>query len=323
MTIKPFVSIIIVNFCGRNLLEKCLKAVFNTTYKNFEVIIVDNNSSDDSVEFIEKNYPQNHLIKLNKNFGFAIPNNIAAKTAQGKYLVFLNNDTYVTPNWLEELIHPLENDKTIAMAQSLLLRNNGTVDSSGDFIDSLGRAYSSHDIPQKNGYILSPRGACMIARRDTFLDLGGFDESYFVSFEDVEIGWRAWLYGYKIAIIPSSKVYHYGGKTIQHISQLVAFHGVKNNFSLRLTHMEFFDALKSITLIGIIIIFQKLFRICLAKPKTEQRFNIPKFTIVLRGSFWILKNIREIIKKRHEIRTRKVRTNNELKEMGLITKFSW
>jgi len=321
MTTEPLVSIIITNFCGRSLLENCLKALSNTTYKNSEVIIVDNNSSDDSVVFIEKNYPQIQLIKLNKNFGFAIPNNIAAKTAQGKYLVFLNNDTQVTPSWLNELIPPLENDKTIAMAQSLLLRENETVDSSGDFIDSLGRAYSNHDIPKKDRFILSPRGACMITRRDIFLDLGGFDESYFVSFEDVEIGWKSWLFGYKVVIIPSSIVYHYGGKTTQELPQLIEFHGVKNSISLRLTHMEFIEAVKSFVLIGIAVMAQKLFGISLFNTNVNQRFNIPKFTNFLKGSFWIMKNLGKIIVKRRQINSNKVRTNNELKEMGLITNF--
>ena len=257
---SPLVSIIIVNFCGKNLLKECLQSLTTTNYKNYEIIIVDNNSTDDSVEFVEKNYKKIQLLMLNKNYGFAIPNNMAAKIARGKYLVFLNNDTNVTPNWLEQLIMPLEKDKTIALAQSLLLRKNNTVDSSGDFIDTIGRTYSNQDSPNKEKYILSPKGACMIARRDLFLELGGFDESYFASFEDVEIGWKSWLYGYKVVVIPSSVVYHYGGKTIEHLSDEIAFHGVKNNIALRLTHMDFFQAVKSFVLIGFIVVSEKLFK---------------------------------------------------------------
>ena len=243
---------------------------------------------------------------------------MAAKIARGKYLVFLNNDTNVTPNWLEQLIMPLEKDKTIALAQSLLLRKNNTVDSSGDFIDTIGRTYSNQDSPNKEKYILSPKGACMIARRDLFLELGGFDESYFASFEDVEIGWKSWLYGYKVVVIPSSVVYHYGGKTIEHLSDEIAFHGVKNNIALRLTHMDFFQAVKSFILIGFIVVSEKLFKT--SYYKTDYRkYNIPKFSILIKSSFWVLKNLGKIIKKRKEINSKKIRTNNELKKMGLIT----
>ena len=89
MTENPLVSIIIVNYCGLDLLSKCLKSITITSYDNFETILVDNNSTDDSVNFTQKNFSDVQIIKLNKNYGFAIPNNIGAKVAKGKYLVFL------------------------------------------------------------------------------------------------------------------------------------------------------------------------------------------------------------------------------------------
>ena len=87
---SPLVSIIIVNFCGKNLLNECLQSITKTNYHNYEIIIVDNNSTDDSVEFVEKNYKKIQLLKLNKNYGFAIPNNMAAKIASAP---FSNNDS--------------------------------------------------------------------------------------------------------------------------------------------------------------------------------------------------------------------------------------
>ena len=100
----PKVSIIIVNHNGKTLLEKCLESLFKVNYENFEVILVDNNSTDDTVEFVTKNHPSIILLKLNSNKGFAEPNNIGSKIATGKYLLFLNNDTIVTPSFISEMV---------------------------------------------------------------------------------------------------------------------------------------------------------------------------------------------------------------------------
>lgn len=315
---NPLTSIIVVNYCGKNLLKSCLNSIIShTTLTNYEIIIVDNNSNDGSVEFIEENFPNINLIKLNKNYGFAIPNNMAAKTAEGKFLVFLNNDTTVTPNWLSELIKPIEKDKTIVMAQSLLLHPDGSVDSSGDYIDSIGRAHSNHDKPKKIRYILSPRAASMIIRKDAFLELGGFDESYFSSFEDVELGWKAWLWGYKVVVVPKSIVYHTGAQTINQMIETISFHGVKNNIQLRLTNFDFIDSVKSIFLMAFIMITKKLFGVSLVKNYNSP-LKIPSFRIILDACLWILKNRSQISKKRKILKARQVVSNEKLREMGLI-----
>ena len=317
---KPLVSVIIVNYCGRKLLERCLESLSGTSYKNYEVIIVDNNSSDKSIEFLENNYSEIQVIKLNKNYGFAIPNNIASKVAKGKYLVFLNNDTQVTASWLDELVNALEADISVVIAQSLLMKPDGSVDSSGDFIDTLGRAYSKHDVPQKISYILSARAACMIIRKDAFLDFGGFDENYFVSFEDVELGWRSWLWGYQVVIVPTSIVYHIGGETIKQVSEMIAFHGIKNNILLRLTNFDLVDSVKSIFLMAVIVLVKKLFGISLVR-NLDQRFNIPNSKTIFKACVWILKNADQISKKRRALKARKIRTNKDLQKLGLITRF--
>lgn len=314
----PLISIIIVNYCGKDLLEKCLHSLSKTDYKNYEVIFIDNCSNDDSIEFVKKNYTEIQVIQLNKNYGFAAPNNIAAKVARGKYLVFLNNDTEVTPGWLGELVKELEMDISIAMAQSLLMRPDGTIDSSGDFIDVLGRAYSNTEVPKGVRYILSPRAACMIIKKDIFLDLGGFDESYFASYEDVELGWKAWLWGYKVCIVPTSVVQHVGGQTIKEISEIIAFHSVKNSILLRLTNFDFPDSVRSIFLMSVIMLTRKVVGVSLVKDP-EQGIHIPGFKTILKAFFWILKNSRFVSKKRKILKSRKVRTNEELKRMGLIT----
>ena len=314
----PLVSIIIVNLNGKLHLKTCLEFLSKINYENYEIIVMDNNSKDGSIEFIENNYPEIKIKKLDKNHGFAYPNNIGVKDSKGEFIVFLNNDTFVDSNFIIELIKVLQKDSQIAIGQSLLLKKDGTVDSSGDFIDNLGRAYSNHEIPNNVSYILSPRAACMIIRKNVFFELGGFDEDYFVSFEDVELGWKSWLWGYKSVIVPSSIVYHDGGKTVKTISDEIAFHGVKNTISLRMTHFDFFDSIRSITLMIFVVIFQKFFKINLAYNK-NLKFNPPKLKILFKGLFWIISNLPNIYRKRKKIKSGTAVKNSFLRKQGLIT----
>jgi GT2 family glycosyltransferase len=318
MNLKPLVSIIIVNYNGKKFLKDCISSLTKTNYENFEIIIVDNGSSDNSTDFVKTNFPEVRLLELNKNYGFAAPNNMGAKISRGKYLVFLNNDTTVTPDWLNELVSALEKNKKITIGQSLLVLPNGQIDSSGDFIDELGRAYSLTDKPSETRNILSAKAACMIIRKDIFLDMGGFDESYFVSFEDVELGWRAWLWGYQVFVIPKSIVYHLGGQTIKDIPDMVAFHGIKNNLLLRLICFNNLESIKSLTWMALILILKKICKVSI-KPHKNQKFCIPRLSIILKALFWVIKNQKLISKKRKNLKSRQVVSNKKLRELGLIT----
>ena len=138
--------------------------------------------------------------------------------------------------------------------QSLLLNSDNDVDSSGDFVDELGRAYSRRNKPIGIQKILSARAASMMIRTNYFFKLGGFDENFFASFEDVDIGWRSWIQGLQVVINPKSIVYHLGHQTIKNISPTIQFHSVKNTLILRLTNFEFYYSLKSIMGLFFVII---------------------------------------------------------------------
>jgi len=145
---QPLTSIIIVNFNGEKYLNECLESLKKISYTNFEIILVDNHSSDNSIKFVRSFYPEIKIIELQENLGFAEPNNIGARKAKGDFLLFLNNDTVVRPNFLKELIDTAVNEKKVAILQSLLLRPNGEIDSAGDFFDLSGIAYSSKNKPK-------------------------------------------------------------------------------------------------------------------------------------------------------------------------------
>ena len=178
----PLVSVIIVNYNGKHHLEKCLPSLNAIDYSNVETILVDNNSTDGSIEFVEKSFSSIKITKLDKNYGFAEPNNIGAKIAKGEFILFLNNDTMVTSNFITELVKVINQDPKNVICQSLLLKSNGEVDSSGDFVDTLGIAYSSKNKTTEVKEILSARGACMLIRKKSFIELGGFDKNFFASF---------------------------------------------------------------------------------------------------------------------------------------------
>lgn len=313
------VSIIIVNYNGKSHLEKCLESLSKIKYQNLEIIIIDNHSTDGSLEFIHSKYPHIKTINLDANCGFAEPNNIAAKTAMGKYLLFLNNDTVVDSDFVEELVNVMNQDPQIAISQSMLLKSNGDVDSSGDFIDTLGRVYSSKKKPTSIQNILSARGASMMARKDIFFKLGGFDENFFASYEDVDIGWRAWLCGYKVVLVPNSIVHHTGRQTIKELDSLIMFHAVKNSLVLRLTNFEPSFAFKSIVILFFVNIMRKIFGTSIIKAP-EQRLPLPSFKIILQGMFWVVKNSKYVSTKRKQVNLDKVVTNNDLIKKGLITK---
>jgi len=314
---QDLVSIIIVNYNGREYLEKCLKSLDKIDYENFEIILVDNNSTDNSIKFVKNTYPSIMIIKLDKNYGFAEPNNIGAKNAKGKFLLFLNNDTIVTPNFITAMVQVINQDPKIIICQSRLLKPDGTVDSSGDYIDTLGRAFSLKEENLENRRIFSARGASMLVNKEKFFELGEFDKNFFASFEDVDLGWRANIFGYKVFLASQSIVYHTGGQTIKKINSELQFHGVKNTLLLRLINFEFSFALKSIITLFFVTIMRKFFGISVIKDP-EKSPNLPSFKIIIKGIIWVLKNLNYVLMRQKRIKLNRKNSTKDLIKIGLI-----
>ena len=328
----PKVSIIIINYNGKHHLESCLESLLKINYNNTEIIIVDNNSTDDSVNFISKNFPNVILIKLNQNKGFAEPNNIACKVATGDFLLFLNNDTIVTPSFISEMIKPIQQDSDIGICQSLLLKPDESIDSSGDFIDTLGVVYNSKTQISEIREISSARGASMMIKKNLFEQLEGFDEKFYFSFEDVDLSWRCWIAGYKVLVIPKSIVYHLGGQTYKKVKNTMAFHGFKNQLSMKITNFEPSLAIKNMIKFFIIYGSRELkiwfdYKIY-GKTKlssTKYENNIapnPSFKIIFNSILWLVNNQKYLIQKQRKISsTRKVSTKQLEKMNILCTKY--
>ena len=326
----PKVSVIIINYNGKELLEKCLESLFKVEYDNFEVVIVDNNSTDNTIDFLTKNYPSVIIIKLDSNKGFAEPNNIAAKITKGDFLLFLNNDTIVTPNFISEMIKVIKNDKKISICQSLLLKSDNSIDSSGDFIDELGVCFNSKSTTTEIKEIFSARGASMLIEKKIFDLVGGFDEKFFATFEDVDLGWRSWILGYSSVIVPKSIVYHIGGQTVNVFKNEIAFHGFKNQLAMKITNFESKLILKKLLqfFLKYGIRESKIWfdykingETKITPTKYESKFAAkPNFKIIFKSIIWILKNFYYLRKKHIQVnKNRKISTTSLIK-MNIMLK---
>jgi GT2 family glycosyltransferase len=214
----PVVSVIIVNWNGLKYLETCLRSLQSLDYpaSMLEIIIVDNNSSDGSVKYVQDNFPEVTLSLLDGNYGFCAPNNDGAQLAKGEYLVFLNNDTEVSPGWLRALVKPaLEDTDVVSCASKMLYYDRrDTINTAGGKITIIGggfyRGYGAKDGAFYNQPCYTGFGcaAGVLVKKDFFIFIGGFDEDHFAACEEHDLGWKAWLYGHKVAYAPEAVMYH-------------------------------------------------------------------------------------------------------------------
>lgn len=241
---KPSVGIVILNFNGRKYLEEYLPSVLATKYPNFEVILADNASNDDSIELVRQKFPQVGIIKLNKNHGFAKGYNLALQDLEHDFFVLLNSDVKTPKKWLQPAIKILEKDRTVAAVQPKILSLT-TPDSfeyagaAGGWMDFMGYPFCrgrifdtvEKDLGQydKETEIFWASGACMITRGPLFNGFGGFDNEFFAHLEEIDLCWRFKRAGYKIMFSPQSVVYHLGGGTLGYHSPYKTYLNFRNS----------------------------------------------------------------------------------------------
>jgi hypothetical protein len=219
VTDSPLVSLIIANYNGAPYLSDCLNSVAALDYPRaaLEVILVDNASTDDSVALARRALPGIQVLQQIANTGFAPACNAGARLARGDYLAFLNNDARVAPDWLNALLAPFAaNSPDLACVASTIVSWDGQhVDFVGGAVNAYGRAFQ-HDqgLPYDPGYYSEPRdlffacGGAMVIRRAVFQEVGGFDADFVAYFEDVDLGWRLWLLGYRVVLAPLAVARH-------------------------------------------------------------------------------------------------------------------
>ena len=211
-------TIVIPNYNGMQYLEDCLRTLHaDINDYHAPIIIVDNGSTDGSVQWIKSNYPQVELITLTTNTGFCNAVNVGIKKARTPYVILLNNDTKVKLGFTNTLTNTIHSSKNIfsVSAQMLDMKNEDIIDNAGDLYAALGWAFArgkgkKADEWNKPAHIFSACGGASIYRKEILERIGYFDEEHFAYLEDVDIGWRARIYGYVNLYEPGAKVLHAG-----------------------------------------------------------------------------------------------------------------
>jgi hypothetical protein len=209
---KTRISIIVLNWNGRKWLKDCLSSILKQSITDgFEVLLVDNGSTDDSVEYVKREFPQVKLVRLDKNYGFAEGNNRGAKFAQGDYLVFVNMDTRAEDGWLKNLVKAADEHPEYHILCSIQLpsQEKNRIRTLNAFGDAMPSPYESNSAITDS---LFASGACLLIRREWLEKLGYlFDPYYFCSAEDIELSLRTILLGGRIGYVRDSRIYHYIG----------------------------------------------------------------------------------------------------------------
>ena len=213
-------SIVIPNYNGEKYIKQCIDSLYTQTFKGFEIIIIDNASTDNSRRIVEASYPEIKLIKNCENYGFSTAVNQGIKSAKGQFVVLLNSDTVVDEYWLENLVNCIDKDDKIFSVCSKMIRYNEKykIDDAGDEYCILGWAYKRGDGRLISNYnkdkvVFSSCAGAAIYRKSVFEEIGYFDENFFAYLEDVDISYRAKIYGYKNKYCSKARVYHIGSAT--------------------------------------------------------------------------------------------------------------
>lgn len=218
---RPFCSIFIVNWNSWSMLSRCLEALSRQTFSDFKVFVADNGSDTPPPEEILKILPNIVYVQNKKNEGFAAANNALLRMAgDTQWVVLLNPDAYPRPDWLENLVNAARDYPEYQFFASRLLQAHkpALLDGEGDVYHISGLAWrSGFGRPAKNGgaprEIFTPSAAAAMYRTDILRQIGGFDEDFFCYFEDVDLGFRLRLAGYRCLLVPDSVVLHEGSAT--------------------------------------------------------------------------------------------------------------
>ena len=320
----PLVSVIILNYNGRKnlgeLLKNCLMSVFDTNYPNFEVLFVDNASTDGSVEFVKKRFghnPRLRIIQNERNLGFTEGNNVGIRNAKGRYIALLNSDTRVDPNWLKELVMAIQPSDVGAVQSKLLQMDSAdTLDCAGGFIDyygyhfERGRGEKSSKYSQP-GEIFYAKGAGVLFKPEVLAKTGLFDPEIFMYFDETDLCWRIWLSGYKVLYAPKSIVYHASGSTASKLQQKTrSYYYTRNHILMLLKNYDLGNMFKVVA-VSIIFEFRNMV-LFLARRKPQVSIAI------IEALSWNLFHSKYAWKKRQVIQrlVRKV-SDNQIKKIML------
>ena len=248
----PTVSVLIVNHNTRDLLRDCLDSVCKVDYQPCEVIVVDNGSHDGSAHMVRSDFPSVQLVTSLVNLGFVGGHLLGYARATGDYVCFLNSDTQIEADSLNELIKFMEAnpDAGACTPKILWMEDPSQIDCIGDYLTATGMMYHYGYRQKDQGFdtphpIFAAKGVCLLVRASVLDEVGMFDDSYFAYFEETDLCWRIWLAGYKVYFVPSARILHRVAATSRSLdSYLVNYHAFKNRIQSLLKNLGLFYLLK-------------------------------------------------------------------------------
>ena len=319
------VSVIIPHWNGIDVLSECLDSLGKSTYKNIEIIVVDNASSDGSQDWIRSNHPNIILVQNKSNLGYAEGCNVGAKSSSGEYLIFLNNDTVQNENWIESLVDFLNLNRNVAAVQPKILNyfdrtKFDYAGGCGGWIDVLcfpfarGRLFLNLEKDEGQYEKIRPifwaSGTALMIRKKMFIDLNGFDKTFFAHQEEIDLCWKIHLSGKEVWSVPTSVVFHKNAVTLPMFSRKKQYLNHRNSLLMMLTNYSLPMTLYLFPIrlsLEFVALFYALF--C---------FDINHFIGIIQSLLWIITHPHIIVSRR--IRTRKIR---KLKDAKIIKNMYW
>lgn len=320
---NPEVAVIVLNYNGMQFLEKCFDSLLKSTYSGMQLLMYDNFSTDESINFVEQKFPKVKIVRSNVNGGYSRAYNEAAKHTSAKYAVLLNNDVEVEPGWIEPLVRAAEEDNNIAALQPKLLwlldrKRFEYAGSAGGEMDKYGfpflRGRLFATIEYDNGQyddvkeIFWASGAALFIRTDVFRDCLALDETFVHHMEEIDMCWRIHLLGYKIKVIPESIVLHYGGATIVSDSFKKMYWNHRNSVFMLFKNIgqeNFFSILSVHFVFDVVAFFQSVFTL-----------KLKRGIAIFYAYLWLLINLPLLIRKRREVQSmRRVKDDVIMKKL--------
>jgi GT2 family glycosyltransferase len=330
----PLVSVVINNYNGKKYIVSCLESVFKTKYPKFEVVIVDDVSEDDSIKVVKEKFGRKknlRIHKMSKNSGTAATRNKGAQISKGDIVIFLDNDTEVTSNWITELVRSLAKSKEIGASQSLLLdfSNRKTIQMAGGrLIPQVGwlAPYDNKENYRKVKGKLKERNiigitAALAVKGEVFRKIGYFDEKLVAYVSDIEFSWRAWIAGYKVVLSPKSVVYHWTKsmkqrKHMHETSVNAYFHLSKNSFRTIMKNYEIKNTLRYLPY-SLFINFGRSIIVLF------QRRDSSAIKGTFKGFFWNIFNIGNTIVERRNVQKTRVVKDSYIMERVMVSEGLW
>jgi GT2 family glycosyltransferase len=311
---NPFISIVVLNFNGKKWIHNCLVSLQKQTYTNYEVIFVDNGSTDGSIEYAKKFSLNLKVVLAGKNLGIAGGNNLGYKNSKGKYILLLNNDIRLDSDYLVKFVLAIKKlpqadiiqSKLVIMDDPSILDSCGSFWTNSSFLYHYGNGKKENlDIYNTSFPVFTVKSASVLIKKSVIDRIGLYDDEYFAYYEETDFCHRAWLAGYQCWYWPNTKIYHaLGGTSLSFNNDFIQFHNFKNKLLSFLTNFEVVNLLYIIPefiILNILIGFGWL-----AQGKYKHMLSLYK------AIWWNLKNIKRTLLKRNLVQKLRKRSDSEI-----------